>query len=365
MSSTPVFTASPEAIQKVAALLKSGEVVALPTETVYGLAGNATSPAAVLKIFTAKERPSFDPLIVHVSDQVLKAPQGPIRALIDQKIVSENVLSWPYLDHIESAMRKFWPGPLTFILPRGSLIPNEVTSGQETVGLRSPAHPLFQAVLSNLDFPLAAPSANRFGRISPTDSAHVMAELDGRIAGVLDGGPCSVGVESTIIRVEHPFKVSLLRPGKIGIRELEAHFGTRIEFNQTLGEKNQAQAAPGMLDEHYAPTKPLILIPVSFNEVASATQTLSAIPQEDGDAYLAMNRVPEFVRERKHSVLKSLSAQNSLNEMAQSLFATLRELDQDPRVKTIYCDIPTGQQDGLASAIRDRLKRASRNKPNL
>jgi L-threonylcarbamoyladenylate synthase len=217
---TPVFPPTPESIQKVAALLKQGEVVALPTETVYGLAGNATSPSAVLKIFQAKERPSFDPLIVHVSDSLLKT-LSPLKTLIDQKLVAPTVAHWVCAPDIDRTIKKFWPGPLTLILPKGSAIPNEVTSGEPTVGLRCPAHPLFQAVLSNLDFPLAAPSANRFGRISPTQASHVVEELDQKIAGILDGGTSSVGVESTIIRIEDPLKITLLRPGKIGVRELE------------------------------------------------------------------------------------------------------------------------------------------------
>jgi L-threonylcarbamoyladenylate synthase len=363
MMETQVFSAAPESIRKVADLLKNGEVVALPTETVYGLAGNALSPASVLKIFAAKERPSFDPLIVHVSDRSLQSSEGMLQPLVNQKIISADVLQWSCRPEIEKAMTHFWPGPLTFILPRGSMIPDEVTSGQNTVGLRCPDHKLFQAVLANLDFPLAAPSANRFGRISPTQAKHVVQELDGRIAGILDGGTCSVGVESTIIRIEDPLKVTLLRPGKIGAAELEAHFKTKLQVQSTLGEQNQAQVAPGMLDEHYAPRKPLILIPASFENENETLAILAKYPESDRHAYLAMNTLPKFIQSRKHAVMKTLSDENSLEEMAQRLFATLRELDHHSNVEMIFCDLPTDAKSGLALAIRDRLKRASRNKP--
>lgn len=362
MSQTHLFSASSDSIHQVAQLLRNGEVVALPTETVYGLAGNATAPASVLKIFEAKERPSFDPLIVHVSSQILKTSQGPIYHLVQNQIISAEILKWKCLPELEGAMKRFWPGPLTFVLPRGSKIPDEVTSGQNTVGIRCPAHLLFQTVLAELSFPLAAPSANRFGRISPTQASHVMQELDGRIAGILDGGTCEVGVESTIIKVEDS-QVTLLRPGKISLGELEKQFKTQIKTAQTLGEKNQTQAAPGMLDEHYAPRKPLILIPTSFEQTSEALSILEKYPESDRHAFLAMNSLPLAIRARKHSVAKLISEKNSIDEMAQSLFACLRELDQDPQVEMIFCDIPMQPDSGLATAIRDRLRRASRNKP--
>jgi L-threonylcarbamoyladenylate synthase len=356
--STQLFPPSPESIQTIAKLLSHGEIVALPTETVYGLAANATSPSSVLKIFSAKDRPTYDPLIVHVSERVLKAEKGPIHHLIDKKLLSSEILKWGCLKELDAAMKEFWPGPLTFVLPRGNMIPNEVTANQETVGIRCPDHPLFQAVLSNLDFPLAAPSANRFGRISPTQASHVTDELSGRIAGVLDGGACTVGVESTIIQVEANGTITLLRPGKVGIPELELHFKRSVSTKTTLGEQNQAQLAPGMLDEHYAPRKPLLLIPNPYQ-----LSDMGQYPESESDAYIAMTKIPSFIRARKHSSLKVLSEQNSLEEMAQKIFATLRALDQDPKVKTIYCDLPADEKSGLALAIRDRLKRASRNKP--
>jgi len=361
MNSTPVFPPSPGSVRRVAELLRLGETVALPTETVYGLAANALSSSAVLKIFAAKERPSFDPLIVHVGKHGLDDPRGPLRALAEAGWLSNEILGWSGVTVVEAAMKTFWPGPLTFILPRGPKIPKEVTSGQDTVGIRCPAHPLFQAVLAELDFPLAAPSANRFGRISPTCADHVVQELDGRIAGVLDGGACTVGVESTIIQVEDPLRVTLLRPGKIGIDDLQKTFKTPIDRRATTGELRPA--SPGLLDEHYAPRKPLILIPAPFSDEKTVMETLVAFPPSDQDAILAMHAIPPYLQNRKHSVEKILSPQNSAQEMAQNLFATMRELDRNPEVERILCDLPGDGSGGLASAIRDRLRRASRNKP--
>jgi L-threonylcarbamoyladenylate synthase len=353
---------------KAAALLIQDEVVALPTETVYGLAGNATNPDAVRKIFTAKERPSFDPLIVHVGDSILQDP-SPLQSLVDQHIISNDVLSWKNRATIESVMRQFWPGPLTLILPKGAKIPLEVTSNQLTVGIRCPKHPLFQKVLAAIDFPLAAPSANRFGRISPTSADHVMKELDGRIAAVLDGGCCEVGVESTIIQVTES-GIDLLRPGKISRTELESAFGTGVTAAPSLMQKiSESAVTPGMLDEHYAPRKPLYLIPNSFQDPRAA-ELLATFPDATASdsAILAMSGFhPEFTAKfigAGPRIVRILSPSGSSAEMAQKLFATLRELDEDPAVKMIFADVPGSIQEGLGASIYDRLKRASRNKPN-
>ena len=361
---TPVLTDP----TKAAALLIQNEVVALPTETVYGLAGNATNPEAVRKIFTAKERPSFDPLIVHIGDSTLEA-SSPIQFLVDREIIAPEVLNWKNRSTIESVMRQFWPGPLTMILPKGAKIPNEVTSNQPTVGIRCPKHPLFQKVLAAIDFPLAAPSANRFGRISPTSADHVMKELDGRIAGVLDGGPCEVGVESTIIQVTESM-IDLLRPGKISRTEIESAFGTSVATVPSLMQKiTEAIAAPGMLDEHYAPRKPLYLIPLSFQDPRAA-ELLATFPDAGaGDsAILAMSGfhadfTAKFINAEPR-IVRILSPSGSSAEMAQKLFATLRELDEDPSVKMIFADLPASIHEGLGASIYDRLKRASRNKPD-
>jgi L-threonylcarbamoyladenylate synthase len=350
---------------KAADLLEHGELVALPTETVYGLAGNATLPEIVKKIFIAKERPSFDPLIVHFSQSFLNSA-SPIEELVQKGILSNEILSWKNRSSLEKVMKIFWPGPLTIVLPKGNLIPNEVTSNQKTVGIRCPLHPMFQKVLSLVPFPLAAPSANRFGRISPTHANHVMKELEGRIAGVLDGGPCEVGVESTIIQFSEN-EVHLLRPGKISKSELETVLGSTIQLSPSLMEKiSEFALAPGMLDEHYAPRKPLYLIPASFQDQQSL-KMIQAIPNSfhHSTGWISMSGFhPNFPNLSSFEV-RVLSLQKSTDEMARKLFSTMRELDENPKITQIITDIPENIQEGLGASIGDRLRRASRNKPAL
>lgn len=347
-----------------AELLQKGEVVALPTETVYGLAGNATDPKIVKKIFEAKERPAFDPLIVHLSDSYLRE-KSPLEKLVHDQLLDPAVLSWKNKDSIEQAMNQFWPGPLTMILPKGKKIPAEVTSDQDTVGIRCPKHPLFQKVLHALEFPLAAPSANRFGRISPTTAEHVQKELEGRISGILDGGACEVGVESSIIKITET-EITLLRPGKISISELVKIFQLPVSPAPSLLQAMQdSTLSPGQLDEHYAPRKPLYLLPASFED--SGTSTLLAQYPESKNpkaAWLAMSGFhPHFQRNAKQES-RILSPEKSLEEMAKKLFSTLRELDENEKVSVIFADSPVPILEGLGASIFDRLKRASRNKPS-
>ena len=342
--------------QDAAELLKKGEVVALPTETVYGLAGNATDSSIVKKIFEAKERPSFDPLIVHISDSYLKE-KSPLKKLVQENILDASVLQWKNREKIELTMKQFWPGPLTLILPKGNKIPPEVTSNQNTVGIRCPQHPLFQKILQNITFPLAAPSANRFGKISPTSAEHVKKELDGRIAGILDGGGCSVGVESTIIKITEN-NVVLLRPGKISKSEIE-----KI-FEIPLSSISEPTLSPGMLDEHYAPRKPLYLLPISFLD-PQASELLKNFPEHlaPTSAFLTMTGFSLSFQRTAKQEIRILSPSKSYEEMAKNLFSTLRELDENEKVSVIFADSPQAIQEGLGASIFDRLKRASRNKP--
>jgi L-threonylcarbamoyladenylate synthase len=345
---------NPPHLLRAAELLSRGETVALPTETVYGLAANAFDSEAVLKIFFAKERPSFDPLIVHVSSKILTS--DPIEALVDAEILDASVLTWSNREALAQAIQKFWPGPLTFILPKGKKVPDAVTSGEPTVGIRMPHHPVFQAVLSNLDFPLAAPSANRFGRISPTTAEHVKTELNGRISAIVDGGPCSVGLESTILQVT-PEAITLLRPGKISKEEIRPYFGPIILEKKGIVEQTQVQLAPGMLDSHYAPVKPLFLFPDFVSNHLENRSTLIEFARTHG----ASGR-PGFLMQN------DLSFTGSAEESAQKLFSELRRLDEDPMVDYIIADLPAGisigtRGSGLPAAIGDRLNRASLNKP--
>jgi len=300
------------------ALLREGEPVAIPTETVYGLAANAFDEAAVLKIFLAKERPAFDPLIVHIGRK--EAVHAIARELPPGA---------------EALMDSFWPGPLTLVLPKREVIPDIVTSGLDTVGVRMPAHPLTRELLHLLDFPLAAPSANPFGYVSPTTAQHVADQLGGKIPYIVDGGPCAVGVESTIIGWEHGRWV-LYRAGGIPLEAIEEVIGT-VE----PAVKQVLPAAPGMLASHYAPRKPVYVGDVHLLLQAHAGRRVAVIGFRTS--------YPAYRSE-------VLSSKGDPAEAARHLFAVLRELDTsdaDVILAEVFPD------EGLGRAINDRLRRAA------
>lgn len=295
-------------VERAVELLRRGEIVALPTETVYGLAADALKVEAVLKIFEAKERPRFDPLIVHLPDQ----------SWLER-------LTSSYHDELtRSLIEKFWPGPLTLVLPRKSIVPDVVTAGLKTVAVRMSAHPVFREVMREFGQPLAAPSANRFGRISPTCAEDVVAELDGRIPFVLDGGATTHGLESTIV-APRDGEIQILRSGPITEEELNRIAPTRYV---SLGEKIEA---PGQLPQHYAPRTPLCL---------------TSNPEN-------------FRRDGKKIGL--LTHPQDLREAAASLFRRLREMDESG-----FDLIVTGEvrDVGIGRAINDRLRRASSDVPD-
>jgi L-threonylcarbamoyladenylate synthase len=332
-----------QGISRCIAHLRSGGILAIPTETVYGLAAIATNPEAVSKVFAAKERPSFDPLIVHI-------PQGWgfLKKLDELGITDSSLLGPEAFGLAEKLMRRFWPGPLTLVLPRGAKIPDLVTSGLTTVGIRMPRHTLAQDLLKHLQEPLAAPSANRFGRISPTSSSAVMAELGERVPYVLEGGPCEVGLESTIVHLAPDGGATLLRPGGLSRERIEAELGKAL-LSPEPKAASTAELAPGMLASHYAPRKKLVLFFRGSIEAAELTPA-SAVASR-GVMWLSPppdSRMPGVV----------LSPSGSLEEMARLLFATLRSLDENPAYSEIWAEAPTSDQ-GLGAAIQDRLKRAS------
>ncbi len=305
-------------VQHAAQLLRAGDIVAIPTETVYGLAANALDPSAVLKVFEAKERPSFDPLIVHIG-QV-------------QDIASVATRLPP---GAEALMQAFWPGPLTLVLPKQKDIPDLVTSGLDTVAVRMPDHPLTLALLRELDFPLAAPSANPFGYVSPTTARHVAQQLAGRVPYILDGGPCRVGVESTIVGWDQGCW-RLYRPGGVPVEALEDVVG-----GVQPAEKRVLPIAPGMLESHYAPRKPVYM----------------------GDVHALLRRfagrsvgVISFCTEYPAHRCEVLSESGGLGEAAHHLFAVLRELDSSDCEVIVAEEFP---DEGLGKAINDRLRRAS------
>jgi L-threonylcarbamoyladenylate synthase len=306
------------AAKEAADLLRHGEVVALPTETVYGLACDALNADAAAKVFAAKERPAFDPLIVHVADaswiETLSEASGAVESLAHQ------------------LAKNFWPGPLTMVLPAKDFVPDLVRSGLPTVALRCSAHPVMAAVVAELGRPLAAPSANRFGRISPVTALDVIEELDGRIPLVLDGGPCRHGLESTIVAVEDG-RLTLLRPGPVTAEELEKF--APVERAVRGGEVS----APGMLESHYAPRTPLRLWPghaprpddaatsglLAFGAVGPGFAAVEVLPSDPADA-------------------------------APLFFAALRRLDASGVARIYAREIP---ESGLGMAIMDRLRRAA------
>ncbi len=302
--------------------LENGEIVAIPTETVYGLAGNACDENAVLKIFEIKNRPHFDPLIVHFGNR---------------EQLKNYVLEIP--EKAQLLMDLFWPGPLTLLLYKNDKIPLLVTSGSDKVALRIPNHPLTLQLLNHLNFPLAAPSANPFGYISPTKAAHVEKQLGDKIPYIIDGGSCEVGLESTIIDCSvQPFKI--LRLGGLSIETIEQGINEKVEYHLT---QNSNPAAPGQLDKHYSPRTPFRLVN-NFNPIINEKQPLAIAFLTFGQAQL--NDFPCI----------NLSPQGDINEAAKHLFDAMRTLDEQKH-DVIYAKLLP--ETGLGKAINDRLRRAA------
>lgn len=317
-NSTELQTARDIAVE----CLRNGQPVALPTETVYGLAADALNPDALLRIFQTKERPLFDPLIVHLPD----------------KSWLNKLTAVPTSDAglVDALIETFWPGPLTLVLPRTTKVPDLVTSGLTTVALRISAHPVFDSIVKAFGSPLAAPSANRFGRISPTTAEHVSKELDGRIPLIVDGGATQHGLESTVILVQQG-ALSILRAGPVTAEQLSA-FAPVVPFAAT-----QSPVAPGQLKSHYAPVTPLTLL--------DQTEPAPALVAKAG--FLAWKNAPT---EHRFQHVEILSERGDLVEAAASLFAKLRRLDESG-VDAIYAEsVP---ETGLGIAIMDRLRKAA------
>jgi L-threonylcarbamoyladenylate synthase len=323
---------------KAIEFLRRGEVVALPTETVYGLAADALNPSAVAKIFEAKERPRFDPLIMHLPDI----------ATVDGIAVVQSGVG-------RELMAKFWPGPLTFIFSKREIVPDIVTAGLETVAVRMSAHPIFREVISALNRPLAAPSANRFGRISPTNAEHVLDELNGRIPLVVDGGTSEHGIESTIVRIVNG-TIEVLRRGPITDDMLRV-FG---EVREQTSVNNIT--APGQLPTHYAPRTNLKLVkdlsdfwPANRMRVGLLSFCPAAVvghPRR-GSAITAADASSLMTR---FAVVRHLSDRGDLREAAANLFRMLRELDNENLDLIVAERVP---EQGIGAAINDRLQRAA------
>jgi len=306
-----------ENLDRAAALLRAGGVVAIPTETVYGLAASALDAIAVARIFEIKERPAFDPLIVHVLDDAMLAR------------VAEDI---PERARVLAA--RFWPGPLTLVLRKAASIPDLVTSGLSTVAVRMPAHPVARALLARAGVPLAAPSANRFGRLSPTRAEHVVNQLGDRVDCIVDGGRSEHGLESTILALEP--QVTLLRAGAIPVEALEDVVGS-IGIDLSSGG---SPVAPGQLARHYAPRTPLRIVE---DFVPEAMRT--------GAAFIGMSQAPPG-----YAQVRLLSPSGDLRAAAAQLFETLHELDERGLQRIDVAPVP---ERGLGVAIMDRLRRAA------
>ena len=308
-----------ESVAEAARLLRGGQLVAFPTETVYGLGGDATNERAVAAIFEAKGRPQFNPLISHVLD-----------AAEAQQFVRWN-------DIAQKLAARFWPGPLTLVLPRsaGSPISLLATAGLDTVAIRAPSHPVAQALIRAAGRPIAAPSANRSGAISPTRAEHVAESLGARVPLILDGGPCLVGVESTVLDLTAATP-TLLRPGGAMREAIEAVIGP-IAVSHALPSGDSARKSPGQLESHYAPARPMRLEATSV----SADEGLLAFGP----------RVPQGA-----TLTYNLSPASDLGEAAANLFAMMRLLDRPGIGRIAVMPIP---ETGLGLAINDRLRRAA------
>jgi L-threonylcarbamoyladenylate synthase len=313
-----IVSTTEENIRKAAGIIKNGGLVAFPTETVYGLGADALNPVAAAGIFEAKKRPFFDPLIVHIADisHVEKIAEKP----------GPKVLK---------LMERFWPGPLTIVLNKKDIVPDIVTSGIPTVAVRMPVHPAALALIRAAETPIAAPSANRFGCLSPTTAEHVRSQLGDSVDMILDGGQCSIGIESTIIKIMNN-RFYLLRPGGVAPEEIEDFTG-EVLLTEPQGDKPEA---PGQLPYHYSPEKQVIL-----------TDKITGTEERSGYLFFRNPGIP-YPEDRS----KILSENGDLREAAANLFSHLHRLDMLD-VDKIYVERVEGS--GLGVAIMDRLKKAS------
>ncbi|WP_348268982.1 L-threonylcarbamoyladenylate synthase [Edaphobacter sp. DSM 109919] len=323
----------PSEIQHAAKILREGGTVAFPTETVYGLGANALDANAIAKIFAAKGRPSWDPLIVHVSDHEM---------LVNIAITTPKA---------EKLIQHFWPGPLTLLLPRTSKVPDAITAGRPLIGVRMPSHPLALALIRAAGVPIAAPSANRFGHTSPTTADHVLEDLDGRIDAILDGGPTTVGVESTVLDPNQS-PMLIYRPGAITPEMIEPITGPVHIFQPaaTPTENPASLPSPGVGIRHYAPRAKLIL-------VASEEELREQEERHAGEKIGVL--LPQGWTAKLSAEVFLWASWNDSEALAQRVFAGLRELDARG-VTTILCPLP--EASGVGLAIRDRLEKAARTK---
>ena len=332
-----VIQADP-ALLEAAAILRSGGLVAFPTETVYGLGANALSAHAVEKIFAAKQRPHWDPVIVHVAE-IAEA----------RKLTT----SWP--DAVERLAAAFWPGPLTMLLPRAAQIPDICTAGREKVGLRMPSHPVAMALIAAAGVPVAAPSANRFGHTSPTTAEHVLADLDGRIDAILDAGSCTIGVESTVLDPTSDPPI-IYRPGGITLEQIRQVLGTALG-NVIVAERKisddrppESLESPGLGIRHYAPRARVIL-------VENEAELFSVVEREARNHHVGVLLPAGWKSPGEGVAVLPWGSWKEPESLARDLYQQMRALD-DRKIDVIVCPMPP--PDGIGMAIRDRLRKAAK-----
>ncbi|HZD75814.1 MAG TPA: L-threonylcarbamoyladenylate synthase [Acidobacteriaceae bacterium] len=335
-------------LERVAAIWRGGGTVAFPTETVYGLGAHAFDPKAVERIFAAKQRPAWDPMIVHVSQGV---PLGRLVAEIS--------------DTARALMEAFWPGPLTLLLPSGPDVPDVVTAGRALVGVRVPAHPVARALIAAAGVPIAAPSANSFGRPSPTTAAHVLEDLDGRIDAVVDGGPARHGVESTVVDASQS-GVIVYRPGAVTLEALRGVAG-EVRLYEGNGRVSSEEASglpsPGVGIRHYAPRATMVLVETQAAEDEEAVvgfrlfQAVAKLKREGKGVRVGVMAPEEFKSDvRTADFVFGWGRWSDLDSLAQRLFAGLRWLDAQEATH-IVCPLPSDR--GIGRAMRDRLEKAA------
>ena len=335
--------AARKAVAQAAEILRNGGLVALPTETVYGLGANALDPEAVTRIFDAKQRPAWDPVIVHITGETAGNPM--LRDLVTE-----------IPEPARKLIAAFWPGPLTLLLPRSAAVPDAVTAGRPLVGIRMPAHPVAFALIRQAGVPIAAPSANLFGHISPTTAAHVLNDLDGRIDAILDAGPTAHGVESTVLDpCQSPMVI--YRPGAITAAQICAVAGP-VKVFQPEGPltdaPRQALPSPGVGLRHYAPRAHLVLLEDSFDRLPRALAEAAA---QRASQRIGLMLPDELIAQAPHSVeIFRWGRWSAPQELASRLYAGLRALDA-AGCDVILCPLPSA--DGLGAAIRDRLRKAA------
>lgn len=327
-----ILEATSDNIDYCAGLLQQNEIIGMPTETVYGLAGNALEENSVRKIFQVKGRPLIDPLIVHCLH--LKAVE---------------LIAVPN-DLVHNLAKAFWPGPLTMIIPKNKSIPDMVTAGLNSVAVRVPRHPIFRSVLERIDFPLAAPSANPFGYVSPTLAEHVQRTLGNKIKVILDGGPCKIGLESTIVDLRDPKIPVILRHGPISSSQISNCLGFPVRTATTgKSDGKTAQSAPGQLTRHYSPKAKVDLL-----EHGSTQHENPIVPSLNNATALVCNKKPDWYTDQPN--IYWLSETGNPDEIAHNLFNLIQKLDSQQFQKI---GIERVQTEGIGSAINDRLERAA------